>query len=188
MDNQIFELRQYTLHPGKRDALIELFEREFLEPQEAAGIRVLGQFYDLDDADRFVWFRSFPDMVSRKEALTRFYTGPVWQAYRDEANATMIDSDNVLLLRPSDPRFLFPTHLESLPLLLTVHEAAGDDAEDLIAGAVVPLLRTEHSENTFPRLPVRAGENVVISFSAEGLKLPVQQRLRLEPTPKSALR
>ena len=27
-----------------------------------------------------------------------FYGGPVWQAHRNEANATMVDSDNVLLL------------------------------------------------------------------------------------------
>lgn len=30
----IVELRQYTLHPGKRDTLIELFDREFVETQE----------------------------------------------------------------------------------------------------------------------------------------------------------
>src|SRR5688572_13276071 len=31
----IVELRQYTLLPGKRDVLIELFDREFIEGQEA---------------------------------------------------------------------------------------------------------------------------------------------------------
>ena len=29
----VFELRQYTLRPGQRDRLVELFEREFVEPQ-----------------------------------------------------------------------------------------------------------------------------------------------------------
>ena len=33
----IVELRQYTLHPGKRDVLIDLFDREFVESQEASG-------------------------------------------------------------------------------------------------------------------------------------------------------
>ena len=32
----VLELRQYTLHPGRRDELVALFEREFVEPQEAA--------------------------------------------------------------------------------------------------------------------------------------------------------
>ena len=84
-----------------RDALIELFEREFIETQETTGMIVLGQFRDLDDPDRFVWLRGFSDMANRATALQEFYGGPVWKAHRDAANATMIDSDNVLLLRPA---------------------------------------------------------------------------------------
>src|SRR5688572_7346005 len=95
----IVELRQYTLHPGKRDNLIELFDREFVETQEAVGIQVIGQFRNLDDPDQFVWLRGFNDMEARAESLNAFYSGPVWKAHRDAANATMIDSDNVLLLR-----------------------------------------------------------------------------------------
>jgi len=30
-DCGVFELRQYAMQPGRRDALIELFEREFVE-------------------------------------------------------------------------------------------------------------------------------------------------------------
>ena len=39
----VVELRQYTLHPGKRDVLIDLFDREFVESQEALGIKIIGQ-------------------------------------------------------------------------------------------------------------------------------------------------
>ena len=92
----VVELRQYTLHPGKRNVLIDLFDREFVEPQEALGMKVIGQFRDLERPDRFVWLRGFSDMPSRKQALTDFYGGPVWKANREAANATMIDSDNVL--------------------------------------------------------------------------------------------
>jgi hypothetical protein len=35
----LVELRQYTLHPGKRDVLIDLFDREFVESQEALGMK-----------------------------------------------------------------------------------------------------------------------------------------------------
>src|SRR5207253_8210966 len=96
----IVELRQYTLHPGKRDVLIDLFDREFIESQEALEMSVIGQFRDLDDPDRFVWLRGFRDMSSLAQCLQAFYGGPVWKQHRDAANATMIDSDNVLLLRP----------------------------------------------------------------------------------------
>src|SRR5678816_2111311 len=102
-DSAVLELRQYTLHPGRRDELIELFERAFVESQEAIGMRVLGTFRDLDRPDHFVWLRGFADLASRAPALEAFYTGPVWRANREAANATMIDSDDVLLLRPARP-------------------------------------------------------------------------------------
>src|SRR6201996_9475621 len=83
------ELRQYTLHPGKRDTLIALFEREFVEPQEAVGTRIVGTFRDLDDPDRFVWLRGFADMAARADALGAFYGGPARQAHRGTAHAAM---------------------------------------------------------------------------------------------------
>ena len=61
----VIELRRYTLRPGQRDVLIELFDRELVESQEATGMRILGQFRDLGDPDQFVWVRSFPDMAVR---------------------------------------------------------------------------------------------------------------------------
>jgi len=70
--HRIFELRNYLLKPGRRDELIALFEREFVESQEAAGLRVVATFRNLDDPDRFVWIRSFTDMQARKAALEAF--------------------------------------------------------------------------------------------------------------------
>src|SRR5471032_663591 len=96
----IVELRQYTLHPNMLDGFIQMFEREFIETQEAVGITVIGHFRDQNDPNRFVWLRAFSDIPARAEALQAFYGGPVWKAHRDEANANFTDTDNVLLLRP----------------------------------------------------------------------------------------
>jgi hypothetical protein len=38
----VVELRQYTLYGGGRDPLIELFDREFVIPQERLGLRQSG--------------------------------------------------------------------------------------------------------------------------------------------------
>jgi hypothetical protein len=54
---QVIELRQYRLRGGQRDLLIELFDREFVESQEAVGMKVIGQFRVIDDPDRFIWLR-----------------------------------------------------------------------------------------------------------------------------------
>src|SRR5262249_55011585 len=103
----VVELRQYTLKPQQRDVLIDLFDEHFVESQEALGMTVIGQFRDRGNADRFVWLRGFRDMESRNEHLAAFYEGPVWSAHRTEANNTMIDSDNVLLLKPARPDLAF---------------------------------------------------------------------------------
>jgi hypothetical protein len=42
-------------------------------------------------------------MERRREALAAFYGGPVWKAHAAAANATMIDVNDVLLLRPVAP-------------------------------------------------------------------------------------
>src|SRR6266581_1191824 len=111
----VVELRQYTLQPGQRDVLIDLFDRELVETQEAAGMAILGQFRDLDEPDRFVWLRGFDGMTSRAQALARFYGGPAWKTHSAHANATMIDSDNVLLLRPATARSSFPAPAAARP-------------------------------------------------------------------------
>ncbi|WP_433178253.1 NIPSNAP family protein [Actinoallomurus sp. CA-150999] len=188
--SSVVELRQYTLHDGKRDVLIDLFEREFVESQEATGMELMGQFRDVDAADRFVWLRGFPDMHQREAALRAFYGGPIWAAHRDSANATMIDSSDVLLLRPVDERSGFPAptasrspigHTEapsSLAVATIYHRDRPFDQEfaDFFTHQVRPVLaetgatplaclQTEHAENTYPALPVRTGENVFVWFA-----------------------
>lgn len=185
----IVELRQYTLHPEKRDTLIDLFDREFVETQEAVGIQVIGQFRNLDDPNQFVWLRGFNNMSARKESLRVFYSGPVWKAHRDAANATMIDSDNVLLLRLAHPTSGFSLeNKHRLPIgssavhdgFMTATIYYFDKPVDsnfvsyfentiqlalIVAGAkILAYFVTEDSPNTFPALPVREGENVFVSF------------------------
>ena len=97
----VVELRQYDLVPGKRDTLIAIFDSDLVEGQELEEMVIIGQFRDLDNPDSFVWLRGFADMEARRRALTGFYSGPVWLANRDAANATMLRFDNVLLLKPA---------------------------------------------------------------------------------------
>ena len=117
-DDSVFELRQYTLRGGQRDTLISIFEKRFIESQNAVGADVIGVFRDLDDPDRLVWIRGFRDMSVRRQALENFYSGPVWHTYGPAANATMIDSGNVLLLRPASRGQAFGE-------LTTTHAVAG---------------------------------------------------------------
>jgi hypothetical protein len=182
----IVELRQYTLHPGRFDEFAKLFEDEFVDPLEAAGMTVIGQFRDLDDPNRFVWLRGFHDMPSRAQSLEAFYGGPVWKARRDQANANFIDTDNVLLLRPATQN----GGVDLAGLTRAATSAQGDADRGLVVVTVYDLdpgtanafpgyfeqalkpalarggievaaaFETETSPNNFPRLPVREGERV----------------------------
>lgn len=179
----VVELRQYTLKPGRREDLIEVFDRHLVEPQEALGMRVIGQFRDRERLDRFVWLRGFQDMESRRRALEAFYGGPVWAKHGPAANETMLEWDDVLLLRPARPETAFAARPGPL----------ADGSSNVVAGIyrmprpvdaerverfereVAPKLNesgvriegifvTEPTPNTFTRLPVRAGENVLAWF------------------------
>jgi NIPSNAP len=186
----VVELRQYTLVPGERETLITLFEREFIETQEAIGMTIIGQFRDMNNPDRFVWLRGFSGMEARAVQLGEFYGGPVWKAHRDAANTTMIDSDNVLLLRPTSQASGF--HLDRArraPLrsntqrvglvVAAIHHLGKTKGVDFAtfferelrpqlteAGiSVLASFITETHPNTFPRLPVREDANVLVWFS-----------------------
>ena len=175
--SRVVELRQYTLHPGQREALIDLFEREFIETQEACGMALLGTFRDLDDPDRFVWMRGFTDMRARANALAAFYEGPAWRAHREAANAAMLDWRDVHLLRPLGP-LPAPTRdtlaADDSVVTLTLYELRrGAEASfaDFFERALMPLLwnasvavaarfATEPAENTYPALPVHGTKTV----------------------------
>jgi hypothetical protein len=180
----VVELRQYMLHPGKRDVLIDLFERQFVEAREAVGIAVIGQFRDLADPNRFVWLRGFPDMQARAASLSAFYHGAHWLSLRDAANACIVDNDDVLLLRPARGQSGFALEGRARPpvgadvptglLVVTLYYFAApvDDAfvdffEQRIApevesagASILSYFVSEYSANTFPALPVREGEHV----------------------------
>jgi hypothetical protein len=166
----IVELRQYTLRPRQWAVLAGLFEQALAEGQEAVGMTILGWFRDLDNPDRFVWLRSFPDLARRAPALAAFYGGPVWAEHREAANATMLDSENVLLLRPDrgEAAFSLDRRAHAVVSIHQFPEPVGDDRVERLErelGRAWATLVTEESPNDFPALPVREGEHVVVRFS-----------------------
>ncbi len=202
MQHTVFELRRYRLRPDARELLLDVFEREFVETQEELGIGLPGFYRDIDDPNAFVWVRSFSNMQARADALAAFYSGPAWKAHGAAANATMVNSDNVLLLRAANLWTAFaansltrpPVGASSAPAGLTTittcslapgtAEKFADlferEARELIeaAGARIDgMFITEASANSFPRLPVREGETVFVWFSTFANRLAYEEYL-----------
>ena len=118
-----------------------------------------------------------------------FYGGPVWAAHRGTANPTMLDSDNVLLLRPAWAGAALRTaggraaaDAVALPrgllhaFVLPLHEPGGPALQAFCRGPLSEALRaagaqplgwyaTEPAPNNFPRLPVREGEQVLVGLA-----------------------
>lgn len=151
-------------------------------------MRLLWQFTDMDDPDRFIWIRGFRDMEARGEALNALYYGPVWEEHRGAANPALEDNDNVLLLRAADAGTLLSpvgsraavgeTPAEGGMITATIYylKERPDLFADFFAKEVRPILTEkgitmlggyvrEESANNFPRLPVREGEKVFVWFS-----------------------
>jgi hypothetical protein len=184
----VVDLRQYTLHPGLRDDLIRVFDEAFVEGQEEHGLHIVGQFRDLDDPDRFVWLRGFTDLPARAAALNGFYYGPVWKERGAEANETMKDSDNALLLRPIELRDGYPPPGAGRPPIgateippsviagAVYHRRSIDDGfAEYFAEQIAPVLtgtgasltatfETLVAENNFPALPLR--DEIVLTWFA----------------------
>ena len=144
-------------------------------------MNVIGQFRVLEDPNRFFWLRAFPDMQTRADALGAFYDGPIWAEHRNAANSTMIDSDNVLLLRPATPESNFAGNGTSKRLIVAtiyyLDQPAGEEFLSLFEQRIKPVVTsngatvlaafvTEDSANTFPRLPVRENVRVFVWFAS----------------------
>jgi len=183
----VYELRQYTQHPGMRDALIELFEAQLIESQDCVGSYVLGQFRDVASPERFVWIRGFTDMAARTRALDAFYTSARWLAHRPAANATIADHTDVLLLRPAgpglgfrfDPRRRPPPEAVDKPgglIVATIAHLGAPPTPDAVAaglavaqdgrGICLARLVTEPSPNGYPRLQIRENASVTVTLAA----------------------
>lgn len=187
MGNEVFELRNYKVDPARRREFIDHFEKQLIHSQEAEGIAILGQFEVVEEPDRFVWIRSFPNMRSRAASLSAFFDGKVWAEHGPLANDIMEQWDDVYLLRPTPssppiapsyrPNIGEPPSIRNdgsscVLVLVSVLEGARDELPNDFAVPWINHLRSagcseiarfvaEPTENDFLRLPVKQAEGTV---------------------------
>lgn len=176
-DFQVVEFRRYTIKEGAREQFAKYFESYFPEAFQQLGAIALGQFFERDKPDGFTWMRGFRTMDARAVVSSAFYYGPVWKEHRLTLNDLMVDSDNVMLMRPLNGERAIPV----LPAVDPVLEAS---AQGVVVAQVFPLhpdsvdsfakraeaafaayrsagmreagvLVTLDTPNNFPQLPVR---------------------------------
>jgi hypothetical protein len=186
----VVEIRQYLLAPDKRDDLIHLFEAQFIETQEAAGIAVPGQFRVDGNPNQFDWMQGFSDMAARRRAFDAFYHGAAWHRYRGLVNDWLVDYGNVLLLKPAHAGSDFTglpvsrpkigsTALPAGVVVLTIYylgSNAGEKFDRFFETRIRPVVQghgarvratfvSDRSPSDYPGLPVRTDANVFAWFA-----------------------
>lgn len=101
-DCKVVELRRYTLHAGARDTLIDLFDREFVETQEAVGAHAFPALPVRADVEAFVWLSVYADEVGHARHVADLERLPAWGEEVSQALAQRLEgSPEVLRLRPT---------------------------------------------------------------------------------------
>ena len=99
----VVELRRYAIRPGERERFARCFDGYFPEAFQQLGAIVFGQFLERANESWFTWLRGFPSLDARAEINGEFYDGGLWKEHAAQTNQRILDSDNVLLLRPLGP-------------------------------------------------------------------------------------
>lgn len=118
-DFPVVEFRRYAIKDGERERFAHYFECYFPEAFQQLGAIAFGQFLERRNATWFSWLRGFRDIDARATVNSAFYYGPLWKEHRSRMNDLLLDSDNVLLLRPLEPARGIPV----LPAVDVVREA-----------------------------------------------------------------
>lgn len=200
----IIDLRDYTLKPNTRDQFVECCETVIFPEQERLGATILGMFRDAHRPNRVVWLRAMPDMAERQRILTAFYShGEVWRAHHQRVNSWLVDSHNVLLVRPVADLATSTTEHSVVAMYTRLGQEPcteveePDDVSPVISaarGRLLVKLATDPSENNYPRHPIRTGEFGFVWLAAfepecyQPLGLSSVEERKLLPTERSRLR
>ncbi len=98
----IIEMRTYKLKAGCRERFLEIFRTKSVPAHDEIGMKLLGPFLSIEDADTFFFMRGFPDLQSREPMKAKFYEGELWKRELENALMPMIEKYEVVLVDDPD--------------------------------------------------------------------------------------
>jgi NIPSNAP len=97
----IIEMRTYKTKPGMRARFLEVFRAKSVPAHAEIGMKILGPFNSVEDADTFFFMRGFPDLDSRELMKAKFYEGELWKRELEHVLMPMLDKYEVVLVEDS---------------------------------------------------------------------------------------
>jgi hypothetical protein len=94
-----FELRQYRLRPGQREAWLTFMEEEIVPFQISKGMVIAGMFCGEEDKDLFVWLRRFESEEERERLYAAVYQSETWKTKFNDRVGELIDREQIRVTR-----------------------------------------------------------------------------------------
>ena len=94
-----FELRQYRMRPGKRDAWITFMEEVIIPYQQSKGMVIVGSFAGETEEDLYVWIRRFESEEERERLYEAVYQDPAWVDDIGPKVGELIDREKIVVTR-----------------------------------------------------------------------------------------
>ena len=94
----IIEMRTYKTKPGMRERFLEIFRTKSVPAHREIGMKILGPFLSVEDADTFFFMRGFPTLDSREPMKAKFYEGRLWKSELESVLMPMLETYDVVLV------------------------------------------------------------------------------------------
>jgi len=100
----IIEMRTYKTKPGRREEFLAIFRAQSIPAHAEIGMKILGPFLSLEDADTFFFMRGFPDLQSREPMKAKVYEGELWKRELENLLMPMLEKYDVVLVDDPENR------------------------------------------------------------------------------------
>ena len=94
-----FELRQYRMRPGKREAWVKYMEEQIITFQVSKGMVIVGSFVGQEEEDLYVWIRRFESEEERQRQYAAVYESEHWRNVIAPQVPMMIDREAIKVTR-----------------------------------------------------------------------------------------
>lgn len=95
----LFELRQYRMRPGKKDAWVKLMEEEIIPFQTEKGMVIVGSWVGEKEEDLYVWMRRFDSEAERVRLYEAVYQSDRWKNDIGPRVGELMDREKVVVTR-----------------------------------------------------------------------------------------
>ena len=94
-----YELRQYTVLPGKMNEWVKFMEDEIIPFQVAKGMVICGSFKGEEDESIYIWLRRFESEKRREELYAAVYESDYWKNDVSPRVSYYLDRDAAVVTR-----------------------------------------------------------------------------------------